>query len=246
MVITTTVVGFILLGLGLGFCGWRFLRASRESGHSDAKRNIRLLLSSFLLSMALQNFIFGSGLLFFAQNAQMMYFIFLWVQIHLAVNAVLGVYTMYYIFFPLSSFLPTLSMISILGIAMVVLSIRTYPQLVLMPERLVTQNLPLPLSLITFSSLLIMIGSFTYIFARLFLNSTIREVRYISFVLAFFGIIGVVNMFLHFVLLRVIPIAPGMRVLDIGNGLVGIVVLIFLIITPFVIQKVHNARKRTR
>ena len=98
MVITTTSIAFILLSLGLTFCGWRFWAAFRRAPQSD--RKIGLLLSLFYLGFGLMNGVFGFGTILFANNPGALFFLLLMVNFLLIPITMIGVYTAHYIFSP--------------------------------------------------------------------------------------------------------------------------------------------------
>ncbi len=168
MVITTTAVAFILLSLGLAFCGWRFLRASSKVGNIKNNNKSRFLFPLFFLGFAIQNGILGFGTLLFAHNSEGLYFILLVANSFLTIVATFGVYAAYYIFSPRTSPWPLIIVTIILGITAVVFALVAHPRPFLTSQKGIDWNMPFTLSLMTFYLLLIGIGSQFYVFVRLF------------------------------------------------------------------------------
>ena len=226
MVITTTSVGFILLGLGLGFCGWRFWSAFRREGSSG---KTGFLLSLIFFGFAVQNGEMGIGTLFFANNSEALYYVLLLNNFLLFLLNLLSIYTLYYIFFPNVS--PQFAMVlaTVMGVAALTATVLVHPQPFLTVSNSIDLNLGRPLSVLIFYLLSINIVANAYIFIRLFLSSSVQAIKTLSLILSIFAIAGIINIF---VLLFLSPGGVGNRIFDIGIGLIGLGFIIFLGIFP--------------
>ena len=236
MVITTTAVGFILLGVGLGVCGWFFLRAFWKSEESRKNSKLGFVLSVFILASALQNAVLGFGSLLFAPDPEGLYSILLASQILLAVHALLGVYTVYYIFFPRRTPLPALMLAGAVGLTTLFITIREHPPGSITRQSSVYWPASFPLSLLTFLMLLISIGSFFYIFARLFRETRARNTRVLALLLSLLALGGIVSVFFRFV--GAYASAEHGALLDISMGIIGFIFLVSLIWIPLFKRRV--------
>ncbi|MBI2047681.1 MAG: hypothetical protein HYT27_00935 [Parcubacteria group bacterium] len=127
MTITTTAIAFTLSSLGLMFCGSRFFKAFQKIGGSRAGKKIGILLSILHLGFALVNGTLGIGTLFFAGNSEILYRFVLVAHFFLAITAVVGIYLVFYILFPLTSPWPGVTLAFILGIGVIILTVITHP-----------------------------------------------------------------------------------------------------------------------
>src|SRR3989338_7334827 len=107
MTITSTAVSFIALSIGLGFCGWRFLNFPKpnKTAFAGHRSHTGFLLGSFLLLFALENLILGFGALLFSQCENFSTWILILANTLLPIIAILGIYIVYYVFFPRSKLL---------------------------------------------------------------------------------------------------------------------------------------------
>jgi len=238
MVITTTAVAFILLSLGLGVCGFWFWKAFQKSGGNS---KIGILLSSFIFASSFQNGIIGLGALIFSTNPEGLYSILLISQVFLLIHALLGIYVVYYIFFPQKSSLLAMSVLGSFGLIMIFMTIREYPLGVITPQNSIFWPASFILSLITFLVLLVSIGSFFYIFARLFLDSKTKDTRIIALVLSILALGGIVSTFFRFV--GTYASSENRHLLDISMGITGLLFIIVLMIIP-TIQKLRNDKSK--
>src|SRR3989344_185217 len=140
MVITTTAISFILLSLGLAFCGWRVRVAFRGAGNSEANKKIGFLVSLYFGGFAFQNSIIGFGTLFFAQNASGLFYVLVAANSFLSLVAVLCVYMVCYIFFPRSSPQIPVIITFALGVSSLILIFIAHPQPFITPTNGIEWN----------------------------------------------------------------------------------------------------------
>lgn len=234
MTITTTSVAFILLSLGLGICGWRFLRAFQKSG-AELGGRIGFLLVLFLFGFAIQTgIILGVGTLFFAESPVGLRGVLIAANTFLTLLAILGVYMSYYIFWPRFSPLPLAAATLLIGAAALVFALTIPFQPFLTLSGSIEWNMPFPLALTTFYLLLISIGAQFYIFARLFFRAESREIKTLSFFLALLALGGVVDQFVRFFILSASTPDVRARLYDIGHALIGLGFIGVLVVAPFV------------
>lgn len=233
MIITPTSVGFILLAVGLGVCGWYFLAAfKKESQFKKDRRSISYLLSSFLLVSALQNGVFGIGVLFSDLNPDIFFVTVLFNNVLLTINTMLGVATVCFIFFPFFARRFFISLVGLLGFSLIIYTVLVRDIIVatFRNHNLYT-TVDSPLSSLLFLLLFINIGSFIFIFSQLSSRAHRRDTRMFSGLLSVFGIAGLINVFMRFVILpRVNPNAFG---LEISTGFIGIGILVLIAIFSF-------------
>lgn len=232
MIFTTTSVAFILLSLGLAICGWRFFGAFKISGEKEHGK-IRLLITLSFIVFAVQNGVLGFGMFFLAQHPLGMFWTLVGAVISLVFAALVSIYTFYYIFFPLCS--PKLAMlvISILGIANIVGTFVIHPQPFMTQDNGIDWDLPLSLSVLIFSLLLIGLGAQFYIFRRLYAEARNREIRVLSLVFSTALAIGIVDTFVRFIILRNVESGQIAQLLDFGIALIGIIYIIYVLAMQF-------------
>ena len=227
MVITTTAVAFTLLGFGLGWFGWQFLRAFQKSSTGRTSS----LLGIFLSISALQNLVLGLGVLFFVENNEALRIVMAITQFLLSAHAVLGIYVVYYIFFPNKSRFLTLTLVSVLGFAGFILTLAENPRPFITASNGIEWAMSSTLSSLMFAILWISIGSFTYIFFKLYQDSISKRVKSFALILFWAGVAGLGSTFVRFFLFQRNPSDLGRRILDTGMGLAGVIFLIALIVT---------------
>ncbi len=182
MLINTTSIAFIFLGIGLTFCGWRFFRAFKKSGDQQKGNRIGFLLAMFLFMFAFQNgIILGLGTLLFANNPKNLFFILILANLFLALIAMFGVYVAYFIFAPRSSPLLPILIIALLSVIISVITFVDHPQPLINARNGIDWNISFRLSLSVFYLLLISIGTQFYIFIRLFFLTRIREIKFFHY-----------------------------------------------------------------
>jgi len=240
MIITKTAVVFTMLGLGLGMCGWQFLRTFRKES-SDSKAG--LFLSTFIFFAALQNITLGLGVLFFVRNAPALASVYIITQILLATQAFLGIYVVYYIFSKTLRIKIGMGATVALGIILVGLTVIERPEAIITKYGNVDWAMSYPLSLATFLMLSISIGSFIYIFLRLFKDAITRKLKYFSLGLASAGIVALAGIFVKFVLLADVRFAVGRYILEGGIGIAAILFILVIIFLPAVYNLIRKSKK---
>jgi len=233
MVITTTSVAFILLGLGLTFCGWRFLKAFWRSGGLKPENKIGFFLTLFLFSFAFQTgVILGLGTLFFTQNSEGLSLVFIIANLFLTFVAMLGIYTAYYIFLPQRSPIPLMIITFLIGVATLILTVLYPPQPFVVASGGIEWDISFPLSLLIFYLLLISIGANLYIFGQLFFWEKKSEIKILSFVLAFLALGGIIDQFIRFILLHSAVGGVRTRIYDAIHALIGLAFIVGFVIFP--------------
>ncbi|MEK7554846.1 MAG: hypothetical protein AAB518_02590 [Patescibacteria group bacterium] len=242
MLVTKTALAFIVLGLGLAFCGWRFLKAFRKAENPQGNRKIGLLLTLFFFTSSIQTAgIIGLGSLFLAENLENLYYVSLAANIFLSTFAVLGVYTMCYVFFPkIKLWIPIIFVLA-LDLLGVVLTVLTHPIPIITSGGNIDWNLGPALSLVTFTLLLLGIGAQSYIFINLFSFAKGRELRITSLFLAISSFGAVIAQFINFILLRKADAFFRTNIYDGLTVLTGILFLVGLGIIPFFKGKPVNS-----
>lgn len=229
MVITTTAVGFIVLSLGLALCGWMFFKAFRKTA-GDSR--VGFLLSAIFLGFSLQNGIVGLGMLFFANNPEILFYTLILSHFLLVLLGILGIYTSYYIFSPKISPLFLIIVEIILGILAIIILVVDHPQPFLTIKRGIDLDSNFLTSFTIFYLLFVSIGSTVYIFTKLLFQSKSRQIRLLSLVLSLLGILGILNIFIRFVVLYSGTVEWRTRIFDIGLGIIGAIFIIALFIGP--------------
>lgn len=233
MVITTTSAAFLVLGLGLAFCGWRFLRAFERTGGLKSGRKIGFLLTVFLFGFAFQTgVILSLGNLLFGSDPNHLTAVLVVANVFLTALAIFGIYTAYYIFSPETSPWPLMAAAGGLGILAFVLAFTAPPSPFVTSGGSVEWNMSFPLGLATFYLLFLSIGAQFYIFARLFFQAVTREIRILSFSLALFALVSIIDQFGRFVLLYGASAEARARLYDIVHALIGLGFLILLVVLP--------------
>ena len=232
MVITTTSVAFILLGVGLGVCGWRFWSAYRKGVRDD---KTGLLLSIFLFGFSFQTgVLLGLGTLFSAGNPAGLLAVLVTANFFLTILALLGIYTSYYIFLPQKSPWPPMLIVFILGAITFILTIADPPQPFIAPSGGIEWNANFLISLFVFYLLLISIGAQLYIFGRLFFQAVTREIKLLSFALAVLAAGGIIDNFLRFIILYGVEADFRTRVYDIGTAALGMGFIVVFVVVPLI------------
>lgn len=217
MVVTSTSIAFILLGLGLGLCGWFFLKAFNES--SSKIPRIQYLLSIFLVFSSLQNIGLGLGLILFAQNHFALLIVLLLSQFLATIHSVLGLFIVFYIFFPKRSPNYSIVWITIIGLILIIITTLNHHEGMVISEGVGWTTNFLENTLM-FLILSISIGSFIYIFSRIFLQSSNLKIRFFSFFLMIFGIAGLSNTFIRFILTNWVKVNG--YYIEVGNAIIGL------------------------
>ena len=243
MVITTTAVAFILLSVGLAFCGWRFLRAFLKSNDSRINSRAGLLLSLFLFASALQNGVLGLGALFFANNPDGLYSVVLLSHLFLATMAGISTYLVFYTLLPKQSPIAPISLVGVLGVFFVSATILYHPQPFLTPENGIDWGVNSPLSILMFSLFLISLAPPTYLFLKIFLTTISKELRLVSFAVAVLHLGGIINVFTRLILFRERFPTLRTQLLDVGVAIVGAGFVLVFVVVP-AIKRFVAARRR--
>lgn len=227
MVIPTTSIAFIVLAIGLSIFGFMFLRAYRKTNTSPTDKRIGLLLSAYFIGFAINTgLIIGLGTLFFAQSPTGLFAVLVGFNIGLTLLGMLGVYTIYYIFFPKDFSLIPANFVLILGIISITFIFVMHPQPLLTTDNGIDWNTPLVISWLIFSLLFISVGSSTYIFVLLFLKAKTTEMKILSFAIAVSGGAGIITEFFRFIVFHHAPIEPRTKFNDFGHGSLGIILAV--------------------
>lgn len=240
MVVTTTAISFILLGLGLGICGWRFLRAFKITG-GDSR--IGFLLSIFFLIFAGTNLILGLGSLFFAKTPAALFGAMVFTNGLLATLSILGVYIVYHIFSPGTPTFFPMAILTILGISAVAATIAFHPQPFLTPRNSVDWGAKFPFSLVMLYLLSLSIGSALYIFTRLFLEAKNREIKFLSLTIAILALAGVIQALLQYAVFGNSVVDIRTKIQDVILGLIGVGFMITLLAVPAIKNKFKDKAK---
>lgn len=241
MTLTTTAIGFLFLSLGLAFCGLRFFRAFQKIGGQRAGRKIGILLSSMFFSNAVTVGMLGIGALFFGQNPEILYRILVISHFPLVLVGILGVYLVFHILFPSVSPWPAMTLVFILGIAVIIITIVTHPRPSIDASGGIDFNSSRLLSVLLSYLLFIGIGSFFAIFSHSFLRAKSREVRVVSFVLAAFALMGIINTFVRYLFPESFtPNFYRIRVYDMIHAFIGIVFISVFVLPPIVIKRISR------
>ncbi|TSC78754.1 MAG: hypothetical protein G01um101433_86 [Parcubacteria group bacterium Gr01-1014_33] len=236
MTITTTAIGFSLSSIGLAFCGIHFFSAFRKIGGLRAGSRIGILLSALHFGFVLVNGTMAIGTLFFATNPQMLYVFLLVANFFLMITAVLGMYLVFYILFPLISPWPGMILAFTLGTALILITIRTHPHPFIDASGGIDLNFSRGLSILLSYLLFIGIGSFFAIFSHSFVRAKSREVRIASFILAALAIIGIMNIFIRFLLpVGIAPDPLRTRVFDMTQTFIGVIFISVFVLPPIIL-----------
>lgn len=193
----------------------------RGGTHKDKK--MAFLIGSHLMGFAIQTgIVLGLGTFLFAHNTTGLFVVSLVANIALTLLAILGIYTAFYIFFPRSSLWPAVVITLLLGVVSLILLLTTHQGPILTVENSIDWNMNFPLSLITFYLLFIGIGSQFYVFTKLFLLASIKEVATLALSLALLSAGGIISSFINFIVFHNIETDIRTRTYDVMQGLLGI------------------------
>ena len=233
MVITTTAIGFILLGLGLTFCGWRFLKAFQKIGGLKSGSRIGFLLTLFLFGFAFQTgVILGFGTLFTAPDPKGILLVFIFANLFLTFLAMLGIYTAYYIFLPRKSPMTLMIIAFLIGVVTFVFTLMYPPQPFVAASGGIEWGISFPLSLLVFYLLLFGICAQLYIFGRLFFQEKTSEIKILSFVLTLLAFGGIIDQFVRFILLHGAADDIRTRIYDITTAVIGMTFIVYFVFFP--------------
>jgi len=233
MVITTTAVGFLILSLGVAFCGWRFLIAFRNTQLGLKISTAGLLVSLIFVGLSIQNGLIGLGTLFFAGNSSTLYLTLVITNFLLIPIAMLGIYATKYIFYPEEKYTTSIILIGVTGLICLLITIFTFPQPFLTSNNGVDWNLSRAAALSTFFLLFMALGAPLYIFLRLFSITENKELKIVSLIILLLHAGGIINSFLRLVLFSNAFYDARTRILDVGVGVIGAIFILYFAIGPF-------------
>ena len=238
MTITTTGIGFSLLALGLAFCGARFFRAFQKIGGARAGNTIGVLLSLMFFSNALTVGILGAAALFFARDSEMLFRFLLASDVPLLLTAVLGVYLIFYILVPSASPWPAVGAVSLLGVAVMILTVITHPRPFMDASGGIDWNTPRILSVLLSYLIFIHIASPLIIFAHSFLHAPSREVKIVSLIQVVLASAGIITIAVRFLL----PTNPVFdlvrtRASDVIFAGIGLTMIAVFTLPPILVRK---------
>lgn len=243
MLITTTAIGFSLASIGLAFYGIRFYDAFKGMGGLRAGRKIGWLLSLFFTTFAVQLAIMAVGVLFFLDTSTL-FFLLIINHFFLAILAALGVYILFYIFFPAISPWPAVIAASCLGITVVMLTALTHPIPSVDVKSGVDWNFSPWLDRTLSYLLFIDIGTLLAVFVHVFLYAKSREVKILSLIQAGLACIGIINVTLRFLFPpEAIPEFLRARIFDTVLGFTGLIYIAIFLLEPFVIRLLSRAKE---
>ena len=129
-----------------------------------------------------------------------MYFLFI-SHVLLAIHTSFGVYILYFIFSPKKSHSLIIMSLLLWGLIGAFLTIVFPPHVVITKHNGIDWFLGIPLSLFIIPLLFVSLGSFSFIFAKLFYLIHDFKVKLFSFFISMFGLVGIYNIFIRFILL---------------------------------------------
>jgi len=230
MVITSTAIGFSLLSIGLALCGWRFYKAYKKSEN----KKVASILVLFILISSLQNGLMGIGSFFLSNNSNALLILLLISNLLLYTHAMVGIFCVYYFFFPKLNPHFSFLLVSIVGFSSMVFLIRNPQFPFLTANNYIDWNMSLYASLSVFYLLFISIGSFLYIFFSLARQSTNLELQIISYLFSLAAFGGIISSFLDIIFFynKTNDFIPN--ILDIGVGIIGFIFILVILFVPFI------------
>ncbi|MEK7084399.1 MAG: hypothetical protein AAB932_04145 [Patescibacteria group bacterium] len=222
MVVTTTAVAFILVSIGLAFCGFRFFRALPQAGVGQPKGRVRVLLGGHLLASSVTMGSLGLGSLFFTHNPQALFAVLLFSHIPLTLATVFGVYLTFHIFFPHVSPWPAVVGVALLGAVVFIATIVVHPLPHLTAGNGIDWDMPRLLSILFSYLVLLQIGSELYVFSRLFLQVPAGEVKKLSLFIAGSASLAMINHAVRFTFFLINAPNLQSRVYDLVLAFIGI------------------------
>ena len=246
MVITTTGIAFSLSSIGLALCGFRFFEAFRKTGEQRASSRIGLLLFGHLIFAAFVLGLLGVGSLLFATDPAALYYILLASHLPLIVTSSLGIYLIYFIFFPRHSPWPSVIATVALGIFIILSTVAVHPLPFVDASGGVDWNMPGWLSIMLSLLVFLEICSTLYIFYRLYVRAPTREVKYLSLFLTIFSSLALINHLVRFTFFVIESPDSRTRVYDLILAFVGAAYVMVFLIFPFTHAWISKIRKDRR
>ena len=237
MIITTTAISFSSISVVLAFCGIRMLQEHMGNHDHWTKKEVGILLPVFLFNFALGNRQLAVGSLFFTGSPRIFYWLILISSIFLTITAILGVYIIFYLYFPLISPLPGMAFAFILGIPLVVFTFVNHPHPFIDSGGAIDLNFSRGTSVLLSYLLFISIGSTFLIFVPLFSKAKTHEVRSISLIMSCLAIIGIINVFIRYLLPNgITPDSLRNRLFDITLTILGLVFIAIFLLPPILVK----------
>lgn len=244
MTITTTGIGFLLFSLGFAFCGFRFSGAFQKDGNQKTKSRIALLVSTIFFSNAIAIGILTVGTLFFAQNSETLYRFLVISHIPLTFTAMVGMYAVFYILFPLISPLPGVIAPFIMGANLIILTILTHPQPFIDASGGIDWNMLPVLSASLCYLVFVNLGTQFVIFLHSFFHARSREVKIISSAIIAVSLIGIINMFTHFLFPVMTNDFLRVHIFNIMFAVMGIVLIVLFLPPPKIIKWISRIKNQ--
>lgn len=245
MTITTTAISFSSISIGLAFCGIRFLQASKKNRDQWTKNKAGILLAVFIFNFVLVNVPLAIGSLFFTGSPQIFYWLILVSNIFLTITAILGVYIVFYLSFPSISSLPGMILTCILGISLTTLTFVNHPHPFIDSRGAIDFNFSRGISVLLSYLLFISIGSTFLIFTPLFSKAKTREVKAISFMMSTMAIVGIINVFIRYLLPNgITPDSLRNRLFDVILAILGLTFIVIFLLPPLLIKWFSRTKNR--
>lgn len=243
MTITTTAISFFLSSLGSAFCGIYFFKAFQKIGTSETGKKIGILLSGIFLCFAIQLGTLAIGALFFIGKPGMFYALLI-AHFLLVLVAIVGVYLFFYILFPLISPWPSIMGAFILGAIVIILLIMTDPHPLIDAGGGVDWNFSRLFSVFLSYLLFLDLGIVLTLFAHSFLQAKSRDVKIVSLIQVVLSGIGIVNIFMRFLLPKNSRISELLRtqIFDVTLAMIGIIFIAAFFLSPIMIKKLFKMR----
>lgn len=241
MTLTTTGVGFLLSSLGLTFCGVRFFRAFQNIGSPGTKSQIGILLSTFFLGTALQHAVLAVAGLFFTGSSEALFVLLVISIFILTLVTALGVYLLLYILFPFVSPWQWVTSTLLFGATIVFFTIAAHPLPFIDSGLGIEWNMPHLLAVILSYLIFLNIGIPIPIFINAYLLAKSRGVKIISMVIVLLSFLGIINVFIRFLLLENVNTDLRTRIFDVILTIIGLVFIVAFLLPPRTIVRIFKS-----
>ncbi len=240
MVITTTAVAFITSSFGLGLCGFLFLRAFRKMGGLATGNKASFLFLGLIFSTAIQHSIMGFGNLFFAQSSTALQGVVVVANIFLALSSAFGTYLISYLFLTKLSPWPVTIITSLLGFAVVLATgLAKFSPFVDVGGG-IDWNFPHWLEVLIYLLVFVNIATLLCASVAMFFRSKNPAVRIVSLALIIVTSLGLMNIFLRFILLPATVGPLRTRFFDVTLITIGLVLITGLLMAPFLRKRISD------